>query len=151
MAETGGFSTINKIVAFVVSFMYRLTVNLAVEFLKFFILLAILLATFGVFGLAYVSFVAWVYVSYNSLPATICAVFVGAALSVVTAMAVQYVVKDMLCLTDLSLPQLVMIYVNALTRRKPHPGKEDASMDTQQPEHDVASDEDVQQVRKLLM
>ncbi|BFZ02920.1 hypothetical protein BsWGS_05959 [Bradybaena similaris] len=150
MAETGGFSTINKIVAFVVSFMYRLTVKLAVEFLKFFILLAILLATFGVFGLAYVSFVAWVYVSYNSLPAAICAVFVGAVLCVITAVAVQYVVKDMLCLTDLSLPQLVMIYVKALTRRKPRPGKEDVSKDSQQSEHGVAHDEDVQQAKKKL-
>ncbi|CAG5117102.1 unnamed protein product [Candidula unifasciata] len=148
MAETSGLSIIGKIVAFIVSFIYRLTVQLAVEFLKFFILLAILLPTFCVFGLGYVSFVTWTYVTYNSLPAAICALGLGALMFVLTAMAIQYLVKDVLCLTDQPLSQLAVIYVSSLFRKKTtRLGKDDINKDTPQQNISVTHGHEVQQVR----
>ncbi|CAG5122295.1 unnamed protein product [Candidula unifasciata] len=103
-------STASNIVAFVCTFFYRITVQLAVEVTKLMILLAILIAAFSVIALGCVSLLLWTHRAYEgSLLAMSCAVVLVAVLFVLAAVVVEHLVKNVLRLTDMPLAQLLKI------------------------------------------
>lgn len=120
MANPKAFSNASKIVALVSSLFYPLIVLLAVEVAKIGILLTILVATFIIFGLGLVSMVLWTYTVYEgSLGPVLVAVVVGIIVMFAVAHAIEYLVKDKLCLTELSLASLVRVLFADLLDRSP--------------------------------
>lgn len=108
-------SNFSKLPAFLISFIYKLTVQLAIEFLKILALVAILVSTCALFGLGFVSLVVWAYVTYdNSIVAAVTAVVIGLALLVTAFLAIEYLVKDVLCLTDIRLIYLIKVFLVSL-------------------------------------
>lgn len=112
-------STASKIVAFVMNFFYQMTVQLAVEFTKIITMLLILSATFSVMALGCVSLLLWTYGAYEgSLGAMSCAAVLAAVLFVLGAYAVEHLLVNVLCLTDMPLAQLLKLCLGGVCQRK---------------------------------
>jgi hypothetical protein len=143
MPQRDALSRAGDIISFILSFMYKLTVQLAIEFLKYFSLLAILFGFCGVFGIGFVSLVVWAYVAYeSSLVAAAGAAGCGVVLFVLAGAAVQFVVRDVLHLTDVSLLHLAKVYfVSMIGRRRRAPAENVAKLQSE-PEESSTTDVD---------
>lgn len=104
-------------IGFLFRLIYRLTVQLVVELLKLGIVALTLLVTLLVFVAVFILGVLWCYEAYDGN----IFIAVGAGLGLLSIqflllMLIQYVVKDVLHLTDLSLWTLTIITVGALLK-----------------------------------
>ena len=126
------------------SLIYRLTVKLTVEFLKIGTLLAILIGTAVVSGLAFIYCILWAYTtSGGSVLVATCACVGVSGVSVAILWLVQVCVKDVLGLTDLTLFELAKLFVSAALKngkRKREP--ESGCGDEELPESSAPHNED---------
>ncbi|CAL1529005.1 unnamed protein product [Lymnaea stagnalis] len=117
-------TTASGITHTIISMIYRLTVRLAVEFIKIGTLLAIITFACLTLGMVYFGLVAWAYSSFSqSLVAGGIAGVLGLVLFLVGGAVVQYVVRDLMSLTDLSVVELLKLIIKCGVRRSP---REDA-------------------------
>lgn len=116
--DTGSEAATN-IVKCIVSVIYRLTVSLVVEFIKIGALLAITVGSCLVLGVAYLGLVVWAYTSYDgSFLAAAGAGIIGALLLAGVGKLLEFVVRDLLQLTDLSLTELFALISKVVVGRK---------------------------------
>jgi len=106
---------INRLTTFIIRLFYHMTVNLAVELLKFGLILVII----GVLCASIVSTlmmsVFWMYTkSDGSLTASAGAFCVCTLVMVTLGYAAQYLTRDVLRITDMSLPTLLIFLMRAV-------------------------------------
>ncbi|RUS89438.1 hypothetical protein EGW08_002811 [Elysia chlorotica] len=119
MAKSSFVSKAGGLLRFCLSLIYRLTVKLTVEFLKIGILLAILIGAAVVSVFAFVYCIIWVYItSGGSILVSSCACVIACFLSVAILWVLQVLVKDVLCLTDLTLPELAKLFASAAFKKR---------------------------------
>lgn len=114
MAEGNFLSKSGDVISFFLRIIYRLTVKLTVEFLKIGTLLAIVINAAVFSGLAFIYCAIWAYTtSGGSLLISACACGVATLVFVALFWLLQVLVKDVLRLTDLTLPELAKLIVTA--------------------------------------
>ncbi|GFR61800.1 hypothetical protein ElyMa_000113200 [Elysia marginata] len=118
MAETNFLAKPVGILSLLLRLIYRLTVKLTVEFLKIGTLLAILISASVASGLSFIYCIAWAYTtSGGSILIATCACVVVSTVFVAVFWLIQVLVKDVLCLTDLTLPELAKLFVTAALKK----------------------------------
>ncbi|GFN98914.1 hypothetical protein PoB_002542000 [Plakobranchus ocellatus] len=118
MSDTGALSKTAGILSFLLSLVYRLTVRLTVEFLKIGILLTVLIGALLSCGFTFVYSVVWTYTtSGGSIMAATCACALVTLTIAVALWLLQILLKDVLCLTDLTLLELAKLCVSASTKK----------------------------------
>ncbi|XP_005092488.1 uncharacterized protein LOC101846486 [Aplysia californica] len=119
MSDSNTMSTLQKAGNLLISLIFRMTVKLTVELLKIGLILVILVGFFA----AVISFVAatvwWVYTrSDGSLSAAILALCLSVFAVYALAYLTQFVTRDVLHLTNMSLPGLIVFLFRLIWHKR---------------------------------